>query len=421
MQLTKEGLGYLVIWLVLFFLGLQQQVNLILLTVGLAVGPIVGSVFVSASTLWKLRASRRAPSYVFSGEVLTLDYTLFNDRRWTAALAMTLNDAVAPVDRIVSGSSETVPKIFFPRVPGRDRLRLRWQGNAPNRGRYRFGAMELATRSPFGLLERRLTIEQPGSFIVYPAVGKLSRRWQIKQREAAETRRGRRHDRSSQQMEYHGLREYRPGDSPRWIHWRTTARLGKPMVKEFEQQQEQDLTILLDPWLPRTKVDPARRETLESSIRFVASLCTETCRHQGRRILLGITGASPIIRQGPASIKLLHELLEQLAILRASSEGHLSSLFDSIPTSVLRDSLIIVVATRPVNLIEESERSARLSGIKGRGLAGRVVVLDASRGDLNDLIEFDRPPAELAPSDGLRLGETGDEAALLLEKTESGP
>ena len=58
MQLTREGLGYLVIWLVLFFLGLQRQINLILLTVGLAVGPIVGSVFVSAAMLWKLRATR---------------------------------------------------------------------------------------------------------------------------------------------------------------------------------------------------------------------------------------------------------------------------------------------------------------------------------------------------------------------------
>ena len=57
------------------------------------------------------------------------------------------------------------------------------------------------------------------------------------------------------------------------------------------------------------------------------------------------------------------------------------------------------MATRPVNLIGESERSARLSGVKGRGLAGRVVVLDASRGDLDDLIEFDRPPSELTGVD----------------------
>ena len=106
------------------------------------------------------------------------------------------------------------------------------------------------------------------------------------------------------------------------------------MVKEFEQQEEQDMAILLDPWLPRTKVEPAQRETLESAIRFAATLCVETCRHQGRRILLGCTGASPTIRQGPASIKLLHELLELLAVSRPTSEGYLSSLFDAIPASV---------------------------------------------------------------------------------------
>src|SRR5436305_9628133 len=96
-------------------------------------------------------------------------------------------------------------------------------------------------------------------------------------RESTQTKRGRRHDRSAQQQEYHGLRDYRAGDSPRWIHWRTSARVGKPMIKEFEQQSEQDLAILLDPWLPRSKVTAEQRATLELMIRFAATVCLETC------------------------------------------------------------------------------------------------------------------------------------------------
>ena len=53
------------------------------------------------------------------------------------------------------------------------------------------------------------------------------------------------------------------------------------MVKEFEQQNEQDLAILLDPWLPRTKVTAEQREALEQVIRFAATVCLETCRHSG--------------------------------------------------------------------------------------------------------------------------------------------
>jgi hypothetical protein len=88
-------------------------------------------------------------------------------------------------------------------------------------------------------------------------------------------------------------------------------------------------------------------------------------------------------------VKLLHELLEQLAVMRPATEGSLSSLFDVLPPATLREAALIVVSTRPLNLMEEAERSARLAGGAARGLLGRVTLLDASRGDLADMIDFE--------------------------------
>ncbi len=384
---TRAGMIYGVVWLGLLATGLWQQINLILLVAGLAAGPLVASIFVSAAMLRGLRVSRRVPAYVFAGEPLSIDYTLDNDRRYTSALALILSDELVPVDRVVSGPSGPFPVVFFPVVSGRSRARIRWQGAVPRRGRYRFRAFDLATRAPFGLFERRVSIGQAGELVVYPAIGQLTRRWQLMHREASETRRGSRHDRSTQQQEYHGLRDYRPGDSPRWIHWRTSARLGQPMVKEFEVQHEQDLAILLDPWLPRTKVTAEQRDAVEEAIKFAATVCFETCRHPGRRLLLGWTGPTPGVRQGPASMKLLHEFLDQLATLRPSPEGGLSTLLDVVPPSTLREAILLVVSTRPLNLIEEAERSARLSATALRGLMGRVTLLDVSKGDLAGYIQ----------------------------------
>jgi uncharacterized protein (DUF58 family) len=267
---------------------------------------------------------------------------------------------------------------------------VRWECIAPRRGKYRFRTLDLATRSPFGLLERRVAVGDAAQLTVYPMIGQLTRRWQTIHREASETRRGVRHDLSTQQQEYHGLRDYRPGDSPRWIHWRTSARLGQPMVKEFEQQHEQDLAILIDPWMPRTKVTPEQREFVEETIKFAATVCFETCRHPGRRILLGWTGSTPGVRQGPASVKLLHEFLEQLATIRSSPEGGLSALLDVVPPATIRESYLVVVTTRPINLMEEAERSTRLSATGLRGLLNRVLLLDASKGELADLIQFSK-------------------------------
>jgi uncharacterized protein (DUF58 family) len=393
---THEGRRYFGIWAALLLIGLYQQSNMVLLIAGFAAGPIVASVLVSAAMLRGLRLGRRTPGYVFAGEPLVLDYTLDNPRRFSAALALNIEDEFDPLDRTTPGAIRLAPRVTFPRVPGRCRDRIRWQVPSPARGRYRFDTLDLVTRAPFGLLERRMTVPLAGEFVVYPRVGHLTRRWHRLRREATETKRGRRHDRTAQQQEYHGLRDYRPGDSPRWIHWRTTARIGQPMVKEFEQQNEQDVAVLIDPWLPRSKVTPEQRETLEEVIRFAATVCLETCRRQGHRLVLGWTGPTPGVRQGPASVKLLHELLEQLAVLRGSAEGQLSRLFDALPPASLRETLLIIVSTRPIHLFEEAERSMRLSGAVARSLASRVLLFDASRGDLTEMIRYGgRTPTDL--------------------------
>jgi uncharacterized protein (DUF58 family) len=385
---TREGFVYFLVGLLLLAAGLWHQVNLILLVFTLSAGPIVASLLSGRALLHRLSVHRRVPAYVFSGERLTIDYALENARRWHAALAIFLEESLVPVDRSVSGSAGVTPRVFFSRVAAGERARLRWQCKSPRRGKYEFRDLFLGTRAPFGLVEHRVFIALDEEIMVYPQIGRLTRRWFQMQRQATENRRGLRHDRSAQQVEYHGLRGYRPGDSPRWIHWRTSARRGELIVKEFEQQNEEDLAILVDPWLPRTKADPQQREALEQAISFAATLCVETCRHQGQRLVLGWTGAAPGVRHGPASVKLLHELLEPLSMMRPDSEGGLAELFDAIPPAVLREALLVIISTRPLNLIEEAERSSRFTGTSARSLLGRVLFFNATAGDVDSLFQF---------------------------------
>src|SRR3954471_12610479 len=140
---TREGLIYILVWIGLLAAGLHEQINLILLLAGAAAGPIVGSILLSAAMLRKLEVGRHAPGYVFSGDPLIVDYTLANGRNRTAALAMFLEDDLIPVDRTLSGATTITPRVFFARVAGRDRARVRWEGKAPRRGKYRFRTMEL--------------------------------------------------------------------------------------------------------------------------------------------------------------------------------------------------------------------------------------------------------------------------------------
>ena len=53
-------------------------------------------------------------------------------------------------------------------------------------------------------------------------------------------------DLSSADVSFHALREYVPGDDRRAIHWRSTARVGKLMVRQFEETRRSHLLIVLD-------------------------------------------------------------------------------------------------------------------------------------------------------------------------------
>ena len=74
--------------------------------------------------------------------------------------------------------------------------------------------------------------------------------------------------------------------------------------------------------------------------------------------------------------------------MRPASEGGLAELFDVMPPAVLREALMVIISCRPFNLIEEAERSSRLSGASARSLLGRVLLLNSTQGDLAPLFQL---------------------------------
>ena len=54
------------------------------------------------------------------------------------------------------------------------------------------------------------------------------------------------------QDQFHGLRPFRSGDNPRSVHWRTSARRGEWMVREFEDLPGDNLVLVFDPALGPT-------------------------------------------------------------------------------------------------------------------------------------------------------------------------
>ncbi|HKW07745.1 MAG TPA: DUF58 domain-containing protein [Candidatus Dormibacteraeota bacterium] len=79
--------------------------------------------------------------------------------------------------------------------------------------------------------------------------------------------------------ELFGIREYRPGDSLRRIHWRSSARLGELVVREYEPPGLRTVAILVDP-------EPPNDATADQIARIAASEAWD-CVRAGGRVVLG--------------------------------------------------------------------------------------------------------------------------------------
>ena len=131
-------------------------------------------------------------------------------------------------------------------------------------------------------------------------------------------------------------RFYYPGDPPRHIHWRNTARLGRLMVKEFEDPQENALVIAFDSSID---LGEGRESTLEHSIKLAASVAGYVMSRGGRVDLL----------TGTLSLKEMPwtSLLTELALLESGQGPGLAGLLESVPAG-----------SRVLALVRESDLEA---------------------------------------------------------------
>ncbi|MFZ4518800.1 MAG: DUF58 domain-containing protein [Microthrixaceae bacterium] len=114
-----------------------------------------------------------------------------------------------------------------------------------HRGLFAVGPLRLVVEDPFGLA--RSTVRHPGTdtVIVLPRIWDLT---PLPPAPGEEPEQGVRAlaSNSTVDEEFAALRAYEPGDDIRRIHWRTTARTGSPMVRQFDQPWQHRTTVLLD-------------------------------------------------------------------------------------------------------------------------------------------------------------------------------
>jgi uncharacterized protein (DUF58 family) len=132
------------------------------------------------------------------------------------------------------------------RVEGGKRLTYAYRATPTRRGEVSFGAADVRVRSRLGLCQLLEKLGEAESRRVYPDFAQVARyAWLAGDRRLAEI--GiKTYRRRGAGTDFQQLAEYRVGDPVRWIDWKATLRVGKPIVREFQDARDQCVMLLVD-------------------------------------------------------------------------------------------------------------------------------------------------------------------------------
>lgn len=381
--LTFEGCCYLVIAGFIMAGAMARQINLLMILFGLLAGGFLVHWRLVSKMVRKIDIQRKLPQAISSGDLLVVELLGTNRRRRLGAWAIEAVDTMvreAPAGPVAT----TAGRALFSYMPARDETRTTYRGRLYLRGRYRLGPLELSSRFPLGLLRYRATIDLPDMLYVYPRVGHLTlawRRWQ----EGLESSGGKSSPRRGMlEGDFYGLRDWRHGDSRRWLHWRTSARRQTLVVRQFEQPRDQGLAIALDLW-QAGPLDSAEEDAVELAISLVATIVADACRSGGRHISIAAAGREPWSISGPASTALMEDVMSRLATCEPHAADALPHALAQLLENLRRGTQVLVIGPRAVNLEHDPRfHAVRQDGRLSKWLS-KLKTVDTSAPSLNEL------------------------------------
>lgn len=257
------------------------------------------------------------------------------------------------------------------------------------RGAFTLGPTTLISRDPFGLFKMSKTFPAESKLVILPFIanvdsfptspGLLPGGKVVRQKALGIT------------PHAAGIREYSPGDALRRIHWPTSARRQRLMVKEFDQDPQAEFWIFLDAeeeaqaslvdkerairwdgWMlgnrPDFEIPPS---TIEYSVAIAASLAHYFI---AQRRAVGLVAADQINIAIPAdqSIRQEEKILETLAFVKGKGGLSVDGLVAAQAGQLLQGSSVVLITSscRP-------EVMHAVDDLLRRNLHPTVVLLDA--------------------------------------------
>jgi len=231
------------------------------------------------------------------------------------------------------------------------------------RGMLRLTGVTLARPDPLGLFRAFARVALPQSILILPKrypLPPIALPGTLKYQEGGVALASH----VGQSEEFVALREYRHGDPLRHIHWRSWAKAGKPVVREFEDEFFVRHALVLD-----TFTDHPHSEVFEEAVSVAASFAY-TLQTQESLLDLLFIGPESFCFTAGRGLAYADQMLEILACVRACTEGGFSAL-----ERLVLNHAKSVAGCVCVLLAWDKERQEFVKKLKGLGLPVQVLVV----------------------------------------------
>ncbi|MGM0557410.1 MAG: DUF58 domain-containing protein [Myxococcota bacterium] len=279
LSFTRSGKFFVLMTLAIGFGAINTGNNLLFLLLGMMLSLIIASGILSEAVIRKLDASRSAPKRMFASTPAAGGFRVKNPKSY-ASLSVEISERnPIAVEGPLAGrelgpnrvpwwkfwtSTSTdgefeavVASSYRMRIEADDDIELDARYRFPRRGAYQMTGLNLTTRFPFSFFEKVRELDDEEELVVFPRPADADE-WlttvSARFGDVSQNERG-------MGEEYFGLREYRPGEDKRLIHWKSSARRGETVVRETESQEQRSVEIMLMHW---TGVPAQQRHQVEA-------------------------------------------------------------------------------------------------------------------------------------------------------------
>ncbi|MBI4640267.1 MAG: DUF58 domain-containing protein, partial [Candidatus Tectomicrobia bacterium] len=327
LKFTREGVLFVLLTIGVGAAAINTGINLLYLVLAMMLSVIMASGILSEASLRQIGVKRSFPASTFAGETIDVRVMLTNRKRRIPSFSLEILDEIPP------SVSQEKKESYLLKIEAGKTAHLKYRLKVERRGLYQFQSLVLLTRFPFALFQKSRTYELPETFLVYPRLISVDPLFAMSSHEKFSTTQRGKVTKGGGGEGFYALREYREGDNPRWVHWKSSARLGKLLVREFAKEPTEKIAVLFH------ASSSVESDELEWGISYAASLMYTFMKQHRPLFFATYEPDFAIVR--PHDTKPLEQILRILALFTPPREKTFSQLLSEVKGEIPQDAGII--------------------------------------------------------------------------------